>query len=187
VYHSGVPFRSDLFVCLTLVSEVVYHSGVLLRSDLCGCRSICGQGGVSQRSSSPLCLLCLPFHLSQWCIRAEFFTASSSLQVPIGCFWKPVVLERSCSPLRSVSKTQVWQRCRVTCCWQRCRVSYIVVARIVAQQQCHSNCIRVRWMMDGRPPKRPRLQQDVDLRMALHTGRISMAGLRTKATTSCVQ
>jgi hypothetical protein len=41
--------------------------------------------------------------------------------------------------------------------------------------------------MDGRPPKRPRLLQDVDLQAALHTGRISMAGLRTKATTSCVQ
>ena len=41
--------------------------------------------------------------------------------------------------------------------------------------------------MDGRPPKRPRLQKDVDLQVALHIGRISMAGLRTKATTSCVQ
>ncbi len=43
-----------LCVCLTLVPEVVYHSGVRLRSDLCVCRSICGRGGVSQRSSSPL-------------------------------------------------------------------------------------------------------------------------------------
>ncbi len=109
VYHSGVPLRSRFFVCLTLVPEVVYHSGVLLRSDLCVCRSICGQGGVSQRSSSPLCHLCLPFHLSPWCIRAEFFSASISLQVTIECFWRPVVLERSCSPLRSVSNIQVWQ------------------------------------------------------------------------------
>ena len=97
------------FVCLTIVPEVVYHSGVLLRSDLCVCRSICGQGGVSQRSSSPLCHLCLPFHLSPWCIRAEFFSASISLQVTIECFWRPVVLERSCSALRSVSNIQVWQ------------------------------------------------------------------------------
>jgi hypothetical protein len=135
VYHSGVFLRShlfvcltlvpkvvmrimrihsmcitaDLFVCLTLVPEVVYHSGVLLRSDLCVCRSICGQGGVSQRSSSPLSPLCLPFHLSPWCIRAEFFSASISLQVTIECFWRPVVLERSCSPLRSVSNIPVWQ------------------------------------------------------------------------------
>jgi hypothetical protein len=53
-YHSGVPLRSNLCVCLTLVPEVVYHSGVFLRSDLCVCCSICGRGGVSQRSTSPL-------------------------------------------------------------------------------------------------------------------------------------
>jgi hypothetical protein len=90
VYYSGVPLRSDLCVCFTLVPEVVYHSGVLLRSDLCVCRSICGRGGVSQRSSSPLCLLCLPFHLSQWCVRAEFFSASISLQVTIEYCWRPL-------------------------------------------------------------------------------------------------
>jgi hypothetical protein len=53
-YHSGVRLRSDLCGCLTLVPEVVYRSGVLLRSDLCVCHFICGRGGVSQRSTSPL-------------------------------------------------------------------------------------------------------------------------------------
>ncbi len=53
--------------------------------------------------------MCLPFHLSQWCIRAEFFSASISLQITIACCWGPVVLERSWPPLGSVSKTQVWQ------------------------------------------------------------------------------